>query len=79
MFGGGDNSLIDSDLSNIPNHILIEGDNLVSLTTLAYTHAGKIDVIYIDPPYNTGNKDFAYNDDYVDASKSPRSSSPTEA
>ncbi len=38
----------------------------MSLTTLAYTHAGKIDVIYIDPPYNTGNKDFAYNDDYVD-------------
>ena len=61
-----DNSLINSELSNIPNHILIEGDNLVSLTTLAYTHAGKIDVIYIDPPYNTGNKDFAYNDDYVD-------------
>lgn len=49
-----------------PNHILIEGDNLEALTTLAYTHAGKIDVIYIDPPYNTGNKDFVYNDSYVD-------------
>ena len=41
-----------------PNHMLIEGDNLEALITLAYTHAGKIDVIYIDPPYNTGNKDF---------------------
>lgn len=56
---------------NAPNHILIEGDNLEALTTLAYTHAGKIDVIYIDPPYNTGNKDrdggFVYNDNYVAA------------
>ena len=49
-----------------PNHILIEGDNLEALTALTYTHAGKIDVIYIDPPYNTGNKDFIYNDSYVD-------------
>ncbi|MCC8177081.1 MAG: hypothetical protein LIO91_11750 [Bacteroidales bacterium] len=44
-----------------PNHILIEGDNLEALTTLTYTHEGRIDVIYIDPPYNTGNKDFVYN------------------
>ncbi len=43
--GGGD----------APNHIIIEGDNLEALTTLTYTHEGKIDVIYIDPPYNTGN------------------------
>lgn len=49
-----------------PNHVLIEGDNIEALSTLAYTHAGKIDVIYIDPPYNTGNKDFKYNDSYVD-------------
>lgn len=49
-----------------PNHILIEGDNLEALTALSYTHAGKIDVIYIDPPYNTGNKDFVYNDSFVD-------------
>ena len=41
-----------------PNHILIEGDNLHALTALSYTHEGKVDVIYIDPPYNTGNKDF---------------------
>ena len=52
--------------SDYPNHIIIEGDNLASLTALSYTHAGKIDVIYIDPPYNTGNKDFIYNDSYVD-------------
>lgn len=50
-----------------PNHVLIEGDNLEALTALAYTHAGKIDVIYIDPPYNTGNKDFIYNDSFVDS------------
>lgn len=49
-----------------PNHILIEGDNLEALTTLAYTHEGRIDVIYIDPPYNTGNRDFVYNDSFVD-------------
>lgn len=50
-----------------PNHILIEGDNLAALTVLSYTHEGKIDVIYIDPPYNRGKKDFIYNDNYVDA------------
>lgn len=55
-----------SDSPDAPNHILIEGDNLEALTALSYTHEGKIDVIYIDPPYNTGNKDFTYNDDYVD-------------
>ena len=55
-----------SDEAEAPNHILIEGDNLEVLTALSYTHAGKIDVIYIDPPYNTGNKDFIYNDSFVD-------------
>ena len=55
-----------SDAPDAPDHILIEGDNLEALTTLAYTHAGRIDVIYIDPPYNTGNKDFVYNDSFVD-------------
>lgn len=55
-----------SDSADAPNHILIEGDNLEALTALAYTHEGKIDVIYIDPPYNTGNKDFVYNDSFVD-------------
>ena len=57
-------ALISKD-KDAPNHILIEGDNLEALTTLAYTHAGRIDVIYIDPPYNTGNKDFVYNDKFI--------------
>ena len=56
-----------SDDKDAPNHILIEGDNLEALTALTYTHSGKIDVIYIDPPYNTGNKDFVYNDSFVDS------------
>lgn len=47
-------------------NFLIEGDNLASLKLLEKTHKGKIDVIYIDPPYNTGNKDFIYDDVYVD-------------
>ena len=56
-----------SDTPDAPNHILIEGDNLEALTTLAYTHEGKIDVIYIDPPYNTGKKkEFKYNDEWID-------------
>jgi adenine-specific DNA-methyltransferase len=57
-----------------PNHILIEGDNLHALTALSFTHEGKIDVIYIDPPYNTGNKDFKYNDSFVDKEDSYRHS-----
>ena len=60
--------------ADVPNHILIEGDNLEALTALAYTHEGKIDVIYIDPPYNTGNKDFIYNDSFVDKEDSYRHS-----
>ncbi len=63
-----------SDNPDAPNHILIEGDNLEALTALAYTHEGKIDVIYIDPPYNTGNRDFVYNDHYVDKEDSYRHS-----
>lgn len=49
-----------------PINLLIEGDNYHALSVLNYTHAKKIDVIYIDPPYNTGNKDFIFNDNYVD-------------
>ena len=45
-----------------PTHILIEGDNYHALTCLNYTHKGAIDVIYIDPPYNTGENDFFYRD-----------------
>lgn len=47
-------------------NILIEGDNYHSLAVLNFTHKKSIDVIYIDPPYNTGNKDFKYNDQFVD-------------
>ncbi len=47
-------------------NFLLEGDNLHSLKLLEKTHKGKIDVIYIDPPYNTGENDFIYNDNYVD-------------
>lgn len=57
-----------------PNHIIIEGDNLEALNALSYTHEGKVDVIYIDPPYNTGNKDFVYNDSFVDSEDSYRHS-----
>ena len=63
-----------SDEADAPNHIIIEGDNLEALTALSYTHEGKIDVIYIDPPYNTGNKDFVYNDSFVDTEDSYRHS-----
>ena len=50
-----------------PVNILIEGDNYHALSVLNYTHKGKVDVIYIDPPYNTGNGDgFRYNDKLVD-------------
>ena len=48
-------------------NLIIEGDNFDSLRLLRTTHAGKIRVIYIDPPYNTGNRDWVYNDHYVGA------------
>ncbi len=49
-----------------PVNLLIEGDNYHALSVLNYTHKGKIDFIYIDPPYNTGNKSWKYNNDYVE-------------
>lgn len=48
-----------------PKNLIIEGDNFDSLRLLRNTHMGLIRVIYIDPPYNTGNKDWVYNDKYV--------------
>lgn len=48
-------------------NFLVEGDNLASLQLLEKTHKGKIDLIYIDPPYNTGNQDFIYDDRYVNS------------
>jgi adenine-specific DNA-methyltransferase len=63
-----------SDNPDAPNHLIIEGDNLAALTELSYTHAGKVNVIYIDPPYNTGKKDFIYNDTFIDREDSFRHS-----
>jgi adenine-specific DNA-methyltransferase len=51
---------------NHTTNILIEGDNFHSLTCLNYIFKKSIDIIYIDPPYNTGNEDFSYNDHFVD-------------
>ena len=48
------------------NHIFIEGDNYHVLSVLNYTHKKKIDLIFIDPPYNTGNKSWIYNNSYVE-------------
>lgn len=58
---------------NSDDNIFIEGDNYHALTVLNYTHKGKIDFIYIDPPYNTGKKDeWKYNDKYIDENDSYR-------
>ena len=49
-----------------PFHTVINGENFHALEALTFTHRGKVDVIYIDPPYNTGAKDWKYNNDYVE-------------
>ena len=54
-------------INNSTNNILIEGDNFHSLSVLNYTHKESVDIIYIDPPYNTGNNDFMYNDKFIDS------------
>lgn len=63
---------------NAPNsdlwHTLIEADNYHALQLLEYLYAGKVDCIYIDPPYNTGARDWKYNNDYVDGSDAYRHS-----
>lgn len=63
-------------LSGVDNscNFLLEGDNLHSLKLLEKTHLGRVDIIYIDPPYNTGNKDFMYDDAYVDVADNYRHS-----
>ena len=67
-----------SDVCNAPDsdlwHTLIEADNYHALQLLEYIYAGKVDCIYIDPPYNTGARDWKYNNDYVDESDSYRHS-----
>lgn len=69
--------LVDS-VSNAPStkkwHTLIEADNYHALQLLEYLYAGKVDCIYIDPPYNSGARDWKYNNDYVDAGDSYRHS-----
>ena len=52
-------------LKQKPFNFLIEGDNLQVLSSMHFTHREQIDVIYIDPPYNTGNNDFKYNDNFI--------------
>ena len=69
--------LLDS-IENAPEsdlwHTLIEADNYHALQLLEYLYAGKVDCIYIDPPYNTGAKDWKYNNDYVDSNDAYRHS-----
>lgn len=57
-----------------PAHVVINGENHHALEALQFTHAGKVDCIYIDPPYNTGARDWKYSNDYVDAEDAYRHS-----
>lgn len=57
-----------------PAHVVIEGENYYALETLLYTHERKVDLIYVDPPYNTGADDWIYNDRFVAATDSYRHS-----
>ena len=57
-----------------PYHVIIQADNYHALQLLQYTHAGSIDLIYIDPPYNTGAQDWKYNNNYVDSNDAWRHS-----
>lgn len=67
-------SVASKNLSNNSNY-LIEGDNYFVLKILRYTHFESVDVIYIDPPYNTGKKDFKYNDHFIEKDDPYRHSS----
>jgi adenine-specific DNA-methyltransferase len=57
-----------------PYHVVINGENHHALEALRFSHAGKVDCIYIDPPYNSGARDWKYNNDYVDDSDAYRHS-----
>lgn len=70
--GGGGGDVEASDLQQA--HVVINGENLHALKLLEFTHGGKIDAIFIDPPYNTGDKSWKYNNDYVDSSDNYRHS-----
>ena len=67
-------SIYKSDDKELPTHALIQADNYHALQLLEYLYAGKVDCIYIDPPYNTGARDWKYNNDYVESSDSYRHS-----
>ena len=67
-------SIYKSDDAELPTHALIQADNYHALQLLEYLYAGKVDCIYIDPPYNTGARDWKYNNDYVDSNDTYRHS-----
>lgn len=66
--------VINSDDPEAPFHTVINSENLHALNLLTYTHRHKVDCIYIDPPYNTRDKDWKYNNDYVDSDDAYRHS-----
>lgn len=57
-----------------PSHAVVQGENYHALQALMAAYEGKVDVLYLDPPYNTGNRDWSYNNDYVDPSDTYRPS-----
>ena len=57
-----------------PYHVVINGENFHALQAMLWCYAGKVDCIYIDPPYNTGSRDWKYNNDYVDGNDQYRHS-----
>lgn len=67
-------SIYKSDDKELPTHALIQADNYHALQLLEYLYYGKVDCIYIDPPYNTGARDWKFNNDYVDSSDNYRHS-----
>lgn len=67
-------AIYNSDDPELPTHTLIQADNYHALQLLEYLYAEKVDCIYIDPPYNTGARDWKYNNDYVDSSDTYRHS-----
>ena len=60
--------------SDKPSHIVVKGENYHVLEALQFTHLGKVDCIYIDPPYNSGARDWKYDNHYVDANDAYRHS-----
>lgn len=67
-------AVYNADDTALPAHSVIQADNYHALQLLQYLYAGKVDCIYIDPPYNTGASDWKYNNDYVDSSDTYRHS-----